>query len=593
MVFRTVADKTFNKTTFDDAPVTDYPRIAEWYCQAVVNRRIPTCEFEILAAERYLHMLQEAKKPRSELVFSVEHAIDACRFIEMLPEVKGGDGGTILLQPVQCWWICAIFGFRERDTGRRWTRTVNLWVPRKNGKSTLATGIVLYALNFEGERGAEGYISAGSQKQADVPYKMIRQTVDAEPELQAHLRISYTKEAMEFGATGATLQLLASRAANLDGLNPHVVLAEELHAQDQAVIGVLKSAQGARKAPLWLSISTAGRDSFGPAYAAFCDDQRVLKGEIRAPRRFTVIYAAEAGDEDQRFTPSVLEKFNPLWGISLNPVSIEEEEAEARISEAKLQEYVRTRLNIWVRAAGTLFSTEDWRKCGDPRLNLDVLKGFPLYVGVDLASHSDLNAAAFIAKVGDQLFAHIRYWLPEKSSRFRDERFADMFSAWHRDGHLTLTKGDHVDHERILDDILATVEGHTVVGFAFDNWQADYMMGQVEKRGHVAFRVSKSPRELTRSTDDLVARHRNPDRLQHDANPISAWCAGNVVGFWDANDNVLPKKEERGSKLSIDGMDALILANAARLHDEAGILDGTKKTTPNVYLQRGLLGEEA
>jgi phage terminase large subunit-like protein len=66
---------------------------------------------------------------------------------------------------------------------------------------------------------------------------------------------------------------------------------------------------------------------------------------------------------------------------------------------------------------------------------------------------------------------------------------------------------------------------------------------------------------------------------------------GNVVGFYDANGNVLPKKEKKDSKASIDGVDAIINANAARMADEAGFIDsGVKAELPNPYLQRGLLG---
>ncbi len=589
---RAVADRTFNATEHKGEACPDYPRIAEWYCHAVCDERIPTTELEVLACRRYLHMLQEAKKPRSEFVFSPEHALDACAFMEELPVVKGGEGDDprIILAPVQMWWICAIFGFRERATGLRWVRTVDLWIPRKNGKSTIATGVVFYALNFEGERGADGYISAGSEKQADIPYEVMRGVVDVDAELKAHLRIDYTLQRMDFGATGAKIEILTSRAKNQDGLNPHVVLAEELHAQNDGQIGVLKTAMGSRKSPLFISISTAGREALGGGFTTYRDDERLLRGEVKSPRRFTVIYAAEKEDEDHLFESRVLEKFNPLWGVSLNPVSMEEEIAQARISETKLIEYRRTRANMWNRAAGALFSTDQWNRCGDKRLDLAVLKGFPIYVGVDLASHTDLCAACFVTRVDDCLYLHFRYWLPEQSPRFKDERYAEMFAKWVRDGHLTLTKGSHVDHEKILGDILQTIEGHIVVGFACDDWQADYMMGQTEKRGYPTFRVRKSARDLTRATDDLVARHRDAKRLQHDDNPVSAWCAGNVVGFYDHNDNVLPRKEEKGSKQSIDGMDAAILANAARLHDEAGILDAAKTEPENPYLHRGLLG---
>jgi phage terminase large subunit-like protein len=84
--------------------------------------------------------------------------------------------------------------------------------------------------------------------------------------------------------------------------------------------------------------------------------------------------------------------------------------------------------------------------------------------------------------------------------------------------------------------------------------------------------------------------------LYHDGNPILTWCSGNVVGHWDANDNVLPRKEVKGGRTaSIDGFDALVIANAVRMADKAGVLNnrqGGAKPRPKLYTERGLLGAE-
>lgn len=564
--------------------------MAEFYCRQVVQKAIPSCRWERLGCERFLHMLQEAKKPRSEFYYSADHVNDVCAFGETLPHSKGFEG-NIILEPVQCWWLAAIFGFREKVTMRRWTREAALWVPRKNGKSELSKIVVLYCQNFEGEPGAEGAIIAGSERQAEIPFKVIRHSIDTVGVLREHLLAKGTHDEIRFRRNGAVLKLLAGRAPNLDGLNPHIVLAEEVHAQSQEVMGVLKTAQGARLQPLWLGISTAGRNASGPAFDGWRQNQQVLEGKLRAERLFVAMYAPDEGDEDRCFEREVVEKLNPLYGVSLNPTSMEGEEREARISEAKKQEYKRTRLNIWSRAAGNLFSVESWDRCGDPKLSLDAFLGYPVYVGVDLASHSDLNAACFLVCVEDVIYAVFRYWLPERSGRFRDDAYADQFAAWARDGHLTLTKGSHVHHPTIRADVLDMVKGHNVVGFAFDQHQGDYLAGQVEEAGYAAYWIPKVARHITYSTDDVITRHHDAARFQHDGNPVSSWMAGNVVGYYDANGNVLPKKAEKNSKQSIDGMDALISANAARLQADAGNTGtGVKVDMPSVYMSRGLIG---
>lgn len=569
--------------------------MAIWYCKEVVGGRVPCCIWERLGCQRFLDMLAQAGRPGSEFVFSPDHVTDFCLFFERLPHVKGFHGSYVA-EPVQCWWFAAIFGFRERDTGFRWVRAAEVWIPRKNAKSATAVAIGLYCANFENEPGAECLVSAGSEKQAGVPFDAMLDTIKLEPDLTSHLLIESTKDEIAFRGTNAVFKKLAGLAPNLDGLNPHFVLAEELHAQKQDVISVLRTAQGARRQSLFLTISTAGRSTASPAYAVFKAGQKILEGKQHAPRVFVLMYAADEADEKNRFDLSVIEKINPLWGVSLFKAAMDEEIRNALTSEANLAEYLRTRLNVWSKAAGSLFSVDDWDRCGNRKLNLELLAGFPMYVGVDLASHSDLNAACFLVCVEDTISMVFRFWIPEDSARFSDDRFADAFKRWEEEGWLIKTAGNHVDHEKILADILEMIEGHNVVGFAMDNWQADYLMGQTEKRGHQTFKVSKNPQQLTRATDDLIARHRSPDRLEHDDNPVMSWCVGNVVGFWDTNDNVLPKKESKNSKQSIDGVDAGVLANAARLLHEAGLMEDNgklKKGNPNVYLHRGLAGAAA
>jgi phage terminase large subunit-like protein len=228
----------------------------------------------------------------------------------------------------------------------------------------------------------------------------------------------------------------------------------------------------------------------------------------------------------------------------------------------------------------------------DPGLDLDAFKGFPMYVGLDLASRSDLNAAAFLVEVGETLYAVGKYWLGDACQRLKDDRFADSFLGWQRDGWLEFTSGGFINYKAILRRVLGTLEGHDVIGVALDDYQANLMATEIEEAGYPTFIVRKNAKSLTPATEDLIGRVSDPKLFRHDGNPVTAWCAGNVVGHWDNNDNVLPKKEKPGSKANIDGIDALILANAIRLDHGAGVLGVPDKARnkPNPYLTRGLLG---
>jgi phage terminase large subunit-like protein len=601
LVSRLAADKLFDEIEFDPAEFPDlagetfpdYPRMASWYCEQIVAGKVLACKEEVSACRRYLEMVKEAKSPKSPFYFSDAHVVDFCDFFEKLPHTKGFEG-SFVIEPVQCFWAAAVFGFRERETHLRWTRKASIWAPRKNGKTAFGAAVILFCANCEGEVGAECVISAGSESQAHIPYDTIRAMLEAEPDLKKAFGAYDTNDFTDFLKTGGSIKLATARAKNLDGLNPHLVFEEELHAQSIEVINVLETAQAARRNPLVFSISTAGRDVNAPAYDDWKTCLAVLDGRLKAPRLFTAMYAADKEDDENRFSPAVIEKLNPLYGISLNPEALEEEIHKARQSEERLNEYRRTRINVWSRAAGNLINVEDWRACGDRTLSLDAFRGYPMYVGMDLASHSDLNAVCFLVRVGPTIYSVIKYWLPQESPRFRDDRYADQFGEWARNGNLVLTPGNYADQEKILQAVKDEMNGHHVTAIGSDTYQHVFLSGALSTEGYQCFAIPKTAKYITRPTDDVVARTKNTELLQHDANPVSEWCAGNVVGHRDANDNVLPKKEKRMTGASIDGMDALINANAVRMHFEAGLLlDDKGMPPPNPYLNRGLAGYAA
>ena len=71
--------------------------------------------------------------------------------------------------------------------------------------------------------------------------------------------------------------------------------------------------------------------------------------------------------------------------------------------EAAAQEAAaRTRhLNIWVGADEALFSLRSWHEAADPMLSIDDFEGQECYLGLDLASRTDLAAMALAFPVRD------------------------------------------------------------------------------------------------------------------------------------------------------------------------------------------------
>lgn len=84
--------------------------------------------------------------------------------------------------------IRAIFGWKRPDGTRRF-RTVFIFVPRKNGKTTLAVCIAMVMLFLEGEPGGEIYSAAADKYQAAIAFDIASQMVKNEPELERQVKI--------------------------------------------------------------------------------------------------------------------------------------------------------------------------------------------------------------------------------------------------------------------------------------------------------------------------------------------------------------------------------------------------------------------
>jgi phage terminase large subunit-like protein len=125
-------------------------------------------------------------------------------------------------------FVASIFGACDPDTGRRLIKEFFLLISKKNGKSTLAAGIMVTALLLNWRKSAEFIILAPTIKVANNSAKAAMDMVDSDPDLKVYLKTVAHERKIEHRVTGATLSIVAADATTVTGIKATGVLIDEL-----------------------------------------------------------------------------------------------------------------------------------------------------------------------------------------------------------------------------------------------------------------------------------------------------------------------------------------------------------------------------
>jgi phage terminase large subunit-like protein len=125
-----------------------------------------------------------------------------------------------------------------------------------------------------------------------------------------------------------------------------------------------------------------------------------------------------------------------------------------------------------------------------------------------------------------------------------------------------------IDFGQIEADILAFSQRFDVREIAYDPWQATQLATRLQDQGDQVIEFRQTVANFSEPTKELDALMRS-GRIAHDGDPVLAWMLGNVVGHYDAKENVYPRKERAENK--IDGAIALIMALGRHLVADDGL----------------------
>lgn len=561
----------------------------EVYAREVVAGSVPAGKYHRLACARHLADLERAETPGFPYRFVWAQATRFLDFARLMKHYKGRQfaGQHFEPTPNQIFRLGSLFGWRHVETWlRRFTTSYNE-LPRKQGKSFEEALVSVYATFFEGEQGAEGYCIATKEKQARIAFDAAKRMVKASG-LSSRIRINAAN--MHREATESKLEPLGADSDTTDGLNPHFIGVDELHAfKNRGLLDVMESATGARVNPLNFQITTAGDDP-----VSVCGDQhdyacRILDGVLEDDPSTLSFFAfiASADPDDDPWAESTWIKANPHWGISVNPDDLRKLAAKAQKMPSAAAEFKQKRLNLWVNATVPCLSVDGWRKgqtVGDREAWIAALEHEPCFVGIDLASKIDLCSATFVfpPTVGVPRWRWlVKSWTPADTLADRAHRDRAPYQVWVDQGWLTTTPGTRIDHRVVREAILWGRERFDIQRIGFDPWHADRLIDElVHEDGFEETQVVEVPQTYAGMSSACLRVQADVLAGEIDANgcPATAWAASNTVGQSDSKDNLLfAKGRSRGR---IDPVIAGTIGEALALR--------VPMEPESVYVTRGL-----
>lgn len=523
--------------------------------------------------QRHKKDLKDVKNGKSNIRFNQKIGLAYIKIIENLKHYKGELAGqNIKLEDWQKKVIVIAFGWERLNLENKWVRrfnTVFIFIPRKNGKTLLASALAIADSIIRYEIGGEVVIFATKKKQAKLAWTGVEKMLLAHPELKKETKNSYG--VLEIKKTETTFETLGRDSDTEDGSNPTIGIADEYHAHpDNSLYEVVESGQGARKQPLMLTITTGGFNTYSPAFNMHEYAMKVLEGAIEDDTFFG--FVAQPDKNDDPFEESTWIKANPNYGISVSKDYMQRKAKDAQERPGTKNNFLVKNLNLWTNAAENFIQFEDWQACiGEIKTDGE------LVLGMDLSLTDDFSAVCNLYRDSGKYYATFKYYIPLETIHERARELKVPLESWVANGYITATPGRTIDYEYIIQDIDNTIIKSEAL--CYDAYKAKVIINKLEDDGFEnSIPITQGFLSLSAPTNYLLKLVKDKN-IVHDNNPVTNWMISNLSILTDAAGNIKPNKSDLNRK--IDGIAALI--NAIAYFETVG-----NKTVISPYESRGM-----
>lgn len=535
--------------------VQDY--IAEVVAGDIVVGKLVRC-----AVNRHLADIDNAE---ARGMYFDEGAAEAA--IEFFPEclrhsIGKWAGEPFVLEPWQKFIVASVFGWKNSATHKRRFRRAFISVARKNGKTTTAAGIPIQCMYLDDppEPGAQVYCVATKEEQAMLLWREAERMLRKSPELCS--MTTFRHKRILFDAMDSFFTPLGSDSDSTDGLNPHVVVKDELHAWRERHRGLhekLSTGGGSREQPLEIVITTAGDDESTiwleeDDYAQKVVES-VITGDVIDDRLF--VFVARIDDDDDPFDESCWQKANPNLEVSVSLEYLRGQANEAKQKPTAFNSFVRYHCNRKVTSSERAIQPELW--AAGKREKPTVFDRKACHGAFDLGRANDFAALARCEAFYREGQSPI-YYVETKSFTCADSPMLqrEPVRGFVASKLLEVHPNNSVDFNEFQSTALEWQREHDISTIAYDPTFAK-QMGQslFNEHGLQVFEFSQGHRFYNEPIREFLKALAD-GRIIHNGDPVQTWQALNLTIDRNARDQWMPNKSDPTNK--IDAMVAILMA---------------------------------